>query len=1446
MRSKRAFTLVELIAVITLLALLLLLTVPSLTGVANNSRVSLRDSKIRTIVSAGEEYGADAINRYQSCVSTNSNLATECTVAIHRLSNTGYLEGDDEDGNVLDPVTNKPLEGNVLLCYDPAHVSIYAHYVDDDNYSCKDIALNSDNTLNLSSVSGIGYIGGDDVTVNMIKSGTFTGYRCKSSDTDFVPQCTIENINAARGIDDKRVRIKISNNHGLSFGGAKNKDVSITVYADYRDNDGASKTLSKEYSLKVFPTELSIIDNGENTCMRTGTTANYELEVLNVGTMSVSSSDKDILEGTAKDGRLYLSSKNKTGHATLTVSESNGKNTALLNKTVYELGLEFDSEKSMDFPSNLVIHNEATVKIKHSGTGNVTISSSDSNVVHFASSKVSESGSITLTDEDSFKVIAVGTGNAKITIRGTECGMEEREISVSSLTFKNENSGIIYIGGENKTAEIVVDYANNIGCTSSNPSAATCSVEATTVVIVPGSVADDDVVLTVGSKEVGFAYYRLKVLKTSLEIVNNRGNVVGTVCREQNSSMNSEQLYATGTNIGKTSIFEIEDWYLAEADIAQEGKERFINVFPRDVLVEDNEYVLGENTGRTRIDVKENNGNRVASFNYNIYSMNVSEDSARLKVDETVEFDVEASGTGEINVATSDENVAVVEIIESTGEFSWTPNYRNKRKIKITAMGTGVATIYIRGADCGVRTFNVTVEGKSLSLVLKPGTYSTGLGADRLTCKTSGLLRTCEVEFPEIYTTSEFQPVGYSKDKDSTSYNYRPGDKITLNLFNNGSTYYGNSMDVTKPVCSIPNSVSNTVIGDTSYVTMTCIDTGSGIRGNGLLNIDNFEVSDSSIGEVTEVGTPIKIANGYSYRLGLRSKKMGFYNVSLKANSVLDEFGNGNDGLSLQNIFSSEYEMEEVWYIGKNERTDVLAVLYDNENVGTGAAGTYSLYIYGRGEMLEFMSSEYSYYSPWYNDYRSNITDVRLNSGLTNVGSGAFYNVTSLNTISLPEGIIDIGDHAFTNCDLTSIVIPNSVVKIEDYAFFGNKNLNDLSIGNGVKTIGIAAFYNHQLTNLRIPSSVESIGKLAFGVEIDRASLSSLIFQKSSRITNIDEMAFIYHRLSTLSLPSSLTNIGNRAFEQGSTDESTLRTVDFGSNSNLRSIGNDAFAYANLASLSLPASLENIGDRAFAAMREGVTSIEIGRNVSSIGDAFAYGKELSSFTVDSGNPYFTAVNGVLYTKDMTTLVKCPDDYYENHDRFDVPNSVRTLQKGAFIGWLDYGTNIDAFDLYLPSTLSEMNIDDNFIFFTIGGIHISNNTYFDSVDGVLYNKDHTVAYRLPTAYENVQFDIPNTVTTVANYFAYGNSRVHSITVPSSVHTIGEMAFRSDTEYGLNTIDLDTDDTVAYDETSFAVMIYPEGADISTRVRTVNVKNTTLKDKLENTYRSVPYKFIVNRV
>ncbi|MDE7125670.1 MAG: leucine-rich repeat domain-containing protein, partial [Muribaculaceae bacterium] len=147
---------------------------------------------------------------------------------------------------------------------------------------------------------------------------------------------------------------------------------------------------------------------------------------------------------------------------------------------------------------------------------------------------------------------------------------------------------------------------------------------------------------------------------------------------------------------------------------------------------------------------------------------------------------------------------------------------------------------------------------------------------------------------------------------------------------------------------------------------------------------------------------------------------------------------------------------------------------------------------------------------------------------------------------------------------------------------------------------------------------------------------------------------------------------------------------------------------------------------------EGRTSVEIPGSVTSIKDfAFYNCCNLTSITVDSENKAYTSVDGVLYDKDITELIKCP----EGKTSVEIPNTVTTI-------------GIRAFDDC--HTLSSITVD-------------SENKAYASADGVLYDKDITELITCPEGKTSVE--IPGSVTIIANSAFDNCHTLSSITVDS---------------------------------------------------------------------------------
>ncbi len=134
------------------------------------------------------------------------------------------------------------------------------------------------------------------------------------------------------------------------------------------------------------------------------------------------------------------------------------------------------------------------------------------------------------------------------------------------------------------------------------------------------------------------------------------------------------------------------------------------------------------------------------------------------------------------------------------------------------------------------------------------------------------------------------------------------------------------------------------------------------------------------------------------------------------------------------------------------------------------------------------------------------IPDMINEREVSGIGANAFYQLSTVRTVVMPDTVTYIGEFAFAGCTaLETIVIPASVTHIDDFAFYGCTSLKKVIFdGNALTSIGDFAFLDcTALSDISLPAGLESIGNQAFG--------------RCESITSIK-------------LPASVNSIGSLAF----------------------------------------------------------------------------------------------------------------------------------------------------------------------------------------------------------------------------------------------------------------------------------------------------------------------------
>ena len=143
------------------------------------------------------------------------------------------------------------------------------------------------------------------------------------------------------------------------------------------------------------------------------------------------------------------------------------------------------------------------------------------------------------------------------------------------------------------------------------------------------------------------------------------------------------------------------------------------------------------------------------------------------------------------------------------------------------------------------------------------------------------------------------------------------------------------------------------------------------------------------------------------------------------------------------------------------------------------------------------------------------------------IDSGAFYSLSSLRVVILPEGVEEIGDFAFAYCvQLETVVLPSSLTSIGKGAFQGSA-LKSLHIAESshLEAISDWAFAEcTQLTQINLPGCIKTVGVGAF---FGCSGVKKIVLAEG--VTTLGNLAFAHNTsLESLTLPASLTNTDPR------------------------------------------------------------------------------------------------------------------------------------------------------------------------------------------------------------------------------------------------------------------------------------------------------------------------------
>lgn len=272
---------------------------------------------------------------------------------------------------------------------------------------------------------------------------------------------------------------------------------------------------------------------------------------------------------------------------------------------------------------------------------------------------------------------------------------------------------------------------------------------------------------------------------------------------------------------------------------------------------------------------------------------------------------------------------------------------------------------------------------------------------------------------------------------------------------------------------------------------------------------------------------------------------------------------------------------------------------------------------------------------------------------VTDIGNSAFANNQKLTSVSIPAGIKNIGQQAFTgsrsmtkilvdpnnpnyssysgvlfNKERTILIacpgglaennIPSSVTSIGSYAYAECRNIKEISIPAGVTVIGDNAFKRcRSLTGINVDANSPNYTSIE-GMLLNKAG-TTLITCPAGK--------------TAASIPQSVTVIGANAF--------------------------DDCLY--LLEIIIPSGVTEIGDMAFQGCME-VRTINIPAKVAKVGkQCFYLCSRLNSISVDANNLNYSSMGGLLFNKAGTNLIACP----EALTAVSIPPGVTSIGDYAF-------------------------------------------------------------------------------------------------------------------------------------------------------------------------------------
>ena len=423
----------------------------------------------------------------------------------------------------------------------------------------------------------------------------------------------------------------------------------------------------------------------------------------------------------------------------------------------------------------------------------------------------------------------------------------------------------------------------------------------------------------------------------------------------------------------------------------------------------------------------------------------------------------------------------------------------------------------------------------------------------------------------------------------------------------------------------------------------------------------------------------------------------------------------------------------------------------------------------------------------------SSLTDVNLPESVIKLGDAAFSGCRSMTEITLPRGVTELSGSLFGSCGFTSFTVPNHIKTIGAYVFVNCTKLTSVTILNSVTKIGKEAFKKTSLEDIYYSGTAEDWNKITVNDPNENLKAAAVHYQdanayllftkngnsyevKAKDVNNLPEVLVIPAEYEGL----PVTRIDNSAFA-GATSLKQVIIPDC-----VTAIEYNAFRdCTNLTSLSLPEGLTELG-----SFHNGLAA-----------EVFNTDEQGNKYLGTASNPYFALVslsnNRITsYVTRAETKIVCSGAFSQCNDLTEVTISegVRLVMDSAF-------QNCESLcKVSFPKTVnfsynphSMFGRSPNISRITIDAEHPTlmavNNCIIEKTSGRLIigcassiiPDDGSVKVIGSGSFQNVPIEelvIPEGVVEICNESIRYCDNLRSVTIPSTVKTIGYSAFSGD--------------------------------------------------------------------